>query len=108
MFALPLPEAPAHRDFANPAVRRTLVEAEFGPCTPPAGLTSEQFVDAVYRLTEELWQGETPVFEIAERMFDEGVPRHDTLHVVAAPPAHRTRPSGTRGAPRRLAPHPTK
>ena len=90
MFALPLPEAPAHRDLANPAVRRTLVEAEFGACTPPAGLTSEQFVDAVHRVTEELWQQETPAFETAERMFAEGVPRHDILHRLAASPAERT------------------
>ena len=90
MFALPLPEAPARRDFASPAVRRTLVEAEFGACTPPAGLTSEQFVDAVHQVTEELWAEETPAFETAEHMFDEGVPRHDILHRLAASAAERT------------------
>ena len=58
MFALPIPQRHAPLDLANPADRRDLVEAEFGACTPPAGLTSEEFVEAAYRVVEELWRDE--------------------------------------------------
>ena len=44
LFALPLPErhdGHAHGGVGSPAERRALVEAEFGGCTPPTGLTSD-------------------------------------------------------------------
>ena len=58
MFALPMPQQHAPLDLADPADRRHLVEAEFGACTPPTGMTSEEFVEAAYRVVEELWRDE--------------------------------------------------
>jgi hypothetical protein len=48
MFALPIPEQHAPLDLADPADRHRLVAEEFGACTPPPGLTSEEFVEAAY------------------------------------------------------------
>ncbi len=88
MFALPLPESHAPLDLADPADRRRLVEEEFGACTPPAGLTSEEFVEAAYRVVEELWHDEeSPTFKAASRLFAEGVARHDVIHRLAGSPA---------------------
>jgi hypothetical protein len=87
MFALPLPEGRARLNLADPAERRALVEEEFGACTPPAGLTSEQFTAAAQRVVEELWHEENATFAAAERMFTDGVPRHDIIHRLAAAPA---------------------
>ena len=93
MFALPLPERPAPLDLADPAGRRRLVQDEFGDCTPPSGLTSEEFVDAAYRVVEEIWRDEdSPLFKVASEMFAEGLPRHDVIHRLAGEPA-RTRGS---------------
>ena len=87
MFALPLPESHAPLDLADPADRRRLVEEEFGACTPPAGLTSEEFVEAAYRVVEELWRDEeSPAFKTASRLFAEGVARHDVIHRLAGSP----------------------
>ena len=84
MFALPIPQRHAPLDLANPADRRDLVEAEFGACTPPAGLTSEEFVAAAYRMVEELWrEQDSPTYQAAKRMFAEGVSRHDIIHRLA-------------------------
>ena len=84
MFALPIPQRHAPLDLANPADRRDLVEAEFGACTPPAGLTSEEFVEAAYRVVEELWRDEdSPTQATAKRVFAEGVSRHDIIHRLA-------------------------
>ena len=89
MFALPLPDTHGPLDLADPADRRRLVKDEFGGCTPPSGMTSEEFVDAAYRVVEELWRDdeENPVFQAASRLFAEGLPRHDVIHRLAGTPA---------------------
>ncbi len=88
MFALPLPQRHAPLDLADPADRHDLVEAEFGACTPPTGMTSEEFVEAAYRVVEELWHDEDgPTFKAAKRMFADGVTRHDLIHHLAGAPA---------------------
>jgi len=88
MFALPLPERHAPLDLADPADRRRLVEAEFGQCTPPPGLSREEFVEAAYRVVEELWRDEeSPTFQAASRMFSDGISRHDLIHRLAGAPA---------------------
>jgi hypothetical protein len=88
MFALPLPEQHAPLDLADPADRRRLVAEEFGACTPPSGMTSEEFVDAAYRVIEELWQDEdNPAYQAASRLFAEGISRHDIIHRLAGTPA---------------------
>jgi len=87
MFALPIPERHAPLDLADPADRRRLVEAEFGHCTPPPGLTSEEFVEAAHRVVEELWRDkENPTFQAASRMYSDGVSRHDLIHHLAGAP----------------------
>jgi len=87
MFALPRPVRPGARtlsDVSDPGERRELVEAEFGVCTPPGGMTSEQFVAAADRVISELWYGDPPgTFEEAERLTDAGVDRHDAIHKLA-------------------------
>jgi hypothetical protein len=88
MFALPMPQQHAPLDLADPADRRRLVEAEFGACTPPTGMTSEEFMDAAYRVIEELWRDEdSPTFQTARRMFADGVSRHEIIHHLAGTPA---------------------
>ena len=88
MFALPIPERHAPLDLADPADRRRLVQAEFGECTPPSGLTSEEFAEAAYRVIEEIWRDEdSPLFHVASEMFAEGLPRHDIIHRLAGEPA---------------------
>ena len=88
MFALPLPQRHAPLDLADPTDRRELVEAEFGACTPPTGMTSEEFVETAYRVVEELWRDEdSPTFQAAKRMFADGVSRHDLIHHLAGAPA---------------------
>ncbi len=91
MFALPLPERHAPLDLADPAGRRRLVQDEFGDCTPPSGLTSEEFVEAAYRVIEEIWRDEdSPLFHVASEMFADGVSRHDLIHRLAGEPAPTT------------------
>jgi hypothetical protein len=91
MFALPLPgpdDGSGRRDVGDPAERRALVEAEFGGCTPPAGLTSEQFVAAAYGVIEELWRPDaSEIFQAANDMSVNGVSRHDIIHRLAGPPS---------------------
>jgi hypothetical protein len=91
MFALPVSEhhrGPGRRNVGDPADRRALTETEFGGCTPPAGMTSEQFVDAAYGVIEELWRPDADeTFQAANRMFAEGVSRHDIIHRLAGAPA---------------------
>ena len=68
MFALPIPEQHAPLDLADPADRRRSRPAEFGECTPPSGLTSEEFVEAAYRVIEEIWRDEdSPTYPGGER-----------------------------------------
>jgi hypothetical protein len=88
MFALPLPQRHAPLDLADPADRRDLVQAEFGACTPPTGMTSEEFTAAAYRVIEDMWRDEdSPTFAAARRMFADGVSRHDIIHQLAGAPA---------------------
>ena len=91
MFALPLPERHAPLDLSDPADRRRLVQDEFGGCTPPSGLTSEEFADAAYRVIEEIWRDEdSPLFHVASEMFAEGLSRHDIIHRLAGEAAPTT------------------
>jgi hypothetical protein len=92
MFALPIPPPDGGRaDVSDPAGRRALVEAEFGSCTPPAGMTSEQFVDAACGVVEELWRTRdlNPTYQAASGMMLDGVARHDIIHRLAGEPAPR-------------------
>ena len=91
MFALPLPERHAPLDLSDPADRRRLVQDEFGGCTPPSGLSSEEFADAAYRVIEEIWGDEdSPLFRVASEMFAEGLSRHDIIHRLAGEAAPTT------------------
>ncbi len=91
MFALPLPERHAPLDLSDPADRRRLVQDEFSGCTPPSGLTSEEFADAAYRVIEEIWGDEdSPLFHVASEMFAEGLSRHDIIHRLAGEAAPTT------------------
>ena len=88
MFALPLPDEHSPLDLADPADRRRLVQEEFGECTPPSGMTSEEFVEAAYRVIEELWRDEdNPTYEAASRLYADGMARHDVIHRLAGTPA---------------------
>jgi hypothetical protein len=90
MFALPIPPpGDERRDVSDPAGRRALVEAEFGTCTPPAGMTSEQFVDAACGVVEELWRTDdlNVTYQAASGMMLDGVPRHDIIHRLAGEPS---------------------
>jgi hypothetical protein len=88
MFALPLPEQHGPLDLADPADRRRLVAEEFSDCTPPSPMTSEEFVEAAYRVVEDLWQDEeSAAYQTARRMFEDGVARHDIIHRLAGTPA---------------------
>jgi hypothetical protein len=73
---------------ADPADRHRLVAEEFGACTPPPGLTSEEFVEAAYGVVEELWRDEdNPTYQTASRLFADGLSRHDVIHRLAGSPA---------------------
>ncbi len=87
MFALPMPEpgdGRARGHVGDPQARRARVEAEFAGCTPPSGMTSEQFMAAVDRVISELWDGDPPeTYESARRLFAGGADRHDVIHALA-------------------------
>jgi hypothetical protein len=88
-FALPIPPPDGGPvDVGDPAVRRALVEAEFGSCRPPAGMTSEQFVDAACGVVEELWSTDdlNVTYRAASGMMLDGVSRHDIIHRLAGEP----------------------
>ncbi|HJY93559.1 MAG TPA: hypothetical protein VJ371_01310, partial [Streptosporangiaceae bacterium] len=96
MFAVPLPAPGADgpvvdgtaADLGDPAVRRALTEAEFGACTPHAGLTQEEFLTAVHRVIAELWDDDPQeTFQAARRLFASGADRHDIIHTLAETPA---------------------
>jgi hypothetical protein len=87
MFALPIPQRHAPLDLADPADRHRLVADEFGACTPPSGMTSEEFVAAADRVVEEIWRDENnPTYQAAKAMFVDGVSRHDLIHRLAGAP----------------------
>ena len=51
-------------------------------------MTGEEFVEAAYRVIEELWGGEdNPTYQEANRLFAEGLARHDVIHRLAGTPA---------------------
>ena len=81
----------------DPAVRRALAEAEFGTCTPHAGLTQEEFLAAAHRVIAELWDDDPQeTFQAARRLFASGADRHDIIHTLAETPAaaaDRARPA---------------
>lgn len=88
MFALPLPEEHGPLDLTDPADRRRLVAGEFSECTPPSGMTSEEFTETAYRVIEDLWRdGDSPAYQAASRMFADGVARHDIIHRLAGTPS---------------------
>ena len=89
MFAVPLPSSDgAPVDVGDPAVRRELVETEFGECVPHAGLTAEEFLAAVHQVVGELWEDNpAETFAAARRLFESGADRHDILHTLAETPA---------------------
>jgi hypothetical protein len=88
MFALPLPDEHSPLDLTDPADRRRLVAGEFSECTPPSGMTSEEFTEAAYHVVEDIWRdGDSPAYQAASRMFAEGVARHDIIHRLAGTPA---------------------
>ena len=88
MFALPSPVRSDGRtlsDVSDPGERRALVQAEFGDCTPPGGMTSEQFVAAADRVISELWCGDpAETFDEAGRLIEGGADRHEAIHTLAA------------------------
>ena len=89
MFAVPLPPlAGGPVDVGDPAVRRELVETEFGECVPHAGLAPEEFLAAVHRVVGELWEDDpAETFAAARRLFESGADRHDILHTLAEKPS---------------------
>jgi len=98
MFALPLPDEHGPLDLADPADRRRLVQEEFGACTPPSGMTSEEFTEAAYRVIEELWRDEdNPTYQAASSLFADGLARHDVIHRLAGTPAPTVGSSVIRG-----------
>jgi hypothetical protein len=98
MFALPLPDKHGPLNLADPADRRRLVQEEFGECTPPSDMTSEEFVEAAYRVIEELWRDEdNPTYQTASRLFADGLGRHDVIHRLAGTPAPTVGSSVIRG-----------
>lgn len=98
MFALPLPDEHGPLNLADPADRRRLVQEEFGECTPPSDMTSEEFVEAAYRVIEELWRDEdNPTYQTASRLFADGLGRHDVIHRLAGTPAPTVGSSVIRG-----------
>ena len=85
MFAVPM-HRPEDRglDVSDPAGRHALAEEEFAECTPPSGMTSEQFVAAADRVLSELWHDDpAETFATARRLFAGGVDRHDIIHALA-------------------------
>jgi hypothetical protein len=91
LLALPLPElgdGQARPDVTNPAHRLALVAAEFGQCTPPPGMTSEQFVETAQGIVETLWvEAYGPTDLLLTRLVADGVTRHDAIHRLAGAPA---------------------
>jgi len=86
-FALPMPEpgdGSGPRDVSDPQVRRAMTEAEFAGCTPPAGLTREQFMAAVHRVVCEIWDDDpVDTYLSAAELCAGGLDRHDAIHALA-------------------------
>jgi hypothetical protein len=86
VLAFPMPEpgdAGARRDTGDPQVRRALTEAEFADCTPPVGMTREQFMTAVHRVVSELWDDDPRhTFWSVQSLIAGGLDRHDAIHAL--------------------------
>jgi hypothetical protein len=84
LFTVP-EDASADSDPSDSGTRHAVAEAEFGDCTPPDGMTSEEFVAAVGRVLDELWAGDpSQTWDRAKMLVASGADRHDTLHTLAA------------------------
>jgi hypothetical protein len=84
--ALPMPEPGEGtlRDASDPQARRAMTEAEFADCTPPGGLTRDEFMTAVHRVVSELWDGDpVDTFLAASSLLADGLDRHDVIHTLA-------------------------
>ena len=80
-----MPDAATLSDVSDPDQRHELAQAEFADCTPPGGMTSEEFVAAADRIICELWDGDPPeTFERAGNLMEAGSDRHDAIHALAA------------------------
>jgi hypothetical protein len=95
-IAVPLPEArtgdSAERviDVADPAERRTVIRDEYGECDPPEGMPPAVFLDAVERVSEQLWHDDPPqIWQAARQLFDDGVRQHEILHELVRRPVAR-------------------
>jgi hypothetical protein len=88
-FAVPMPGHRGATDLdglhaSDQAGRQAIATAEFAGCTPPAGLTGEEFQSAVHRVIDEIWHDEPrATWTRAQRMLAEGHTRHDTIHTIA-------------------------
>jgi hypothetical protein len=89
VFAVPFPderinEAMAVLDASDPDHRAVIVATEFADCTPPDGMTIEEFVAAAKRVIEELWHDDPPTtWQTAQRMLAAGSSRHEIIHALA-------------------------
>lgn len=95
-IAVPLPDArtgeSAERviDVADPAERRAVIRDEYGECDPPEGMAPAVFLDAVERVSEQLWHDDPPqIWQAARQLIDEGVRQHEILHELVRQPADR-------------------
>jgi len=81
-FAVPWPgSASTAGDVGDPATRRRLVQEEFGDCTPPTGMTSDELVSAAQRVVEEIWSGDPAGrYATAEQLMRDGHDRHEIIH----------------------------
>jgi hypothetical protein len=71
-------------DASDPASRRAIAAAEFAGCTPPSGRTAEELLAGVYRVVDELWQGEPlTTWTAAQRQLAQDRTRHDIIHSLA-------------------------
>jgi hypothetical protein len=71
-------------DAGDPAERRRYIEAEFAGCTPPDGMSHEQFMAVVHRVIEEVWHDEpATTWQQAQQLTSQGLSRHDIIHRLA-------------------------
>jgi hypothetical protein len=86
-IAVPLPDARtgdnARRiiDVADPTERRAVIRDEYGECAPLEGMPPAVFLDAVERVSEQLWHDDPPqLWQAARQLIDDGVHQHEILH----------------------------
>jgi hypothetical protein len=89
-FAMPPPGARRGEqadglDAADPGHRREYLTAEFASCTPPDGMSQEQWISAVSRVIEELWAGHPAgTWQRAQDLTARGADRHDVIHALVS------------------------